>query len=544
MDQVGRHVDVLVRRVHLDGCAGQAVCGLEKQLGREQQRILLVELVQAEEPSCVDPVGFVLPNFQVPGERADDAPHHRGVPAQIDELERVVQAGCEDVDREGTVGALPDVEEAGRERQGHVVRHGVVVVVGDAAPGVRMDHVGRDVEGEPVTELLLHRHTAGLLFVAGVAEEALVVADQERAEVVGRLAAAGQVRRCLAAPGGPAEQLPLVVERLAGPELRGRRLREGLLRLRQAVELAETERVGDLAEAHPLGDAGGDVAAAAALGGDDDDAVRRLGAVEGRRRRPLQHLDRLDVVGVEVGDAVGGVVLVGEVAAPHRAGHRRQTAGDGGVGKDDAVDDVQHVVGAVDGRHAAELHLDAAARGARVRLDVGAGELALERVLDGVGGHLADVIAPHRRRTVDEVGAHDHRRALDDGDGLRRPLRHGDRHALLIRADVHLPLAPAGIGDDQRHRTDRGVVDQEGPVGSNNDGALGALHVDDRSQDRLAGLRVFHRARDGAGLRCRRRRGWRRFFRCWLCRRWGFGWGLRLWVLRVDERRKEDQNRW
>src|SRR5689334_25374417 len=41
-----------------------------------------------------------------------------------------------------------------------------------------------------------------------------------------------------------------------------------------------------------------------ALGGDQDDTVRRARAVNCRRRRSLQDVDRLDIVGVDVGRAI------------------------------------------------------------------------------------------------------------------------------------------------------------------------------------------------------------------------------------------------
>src|SRR5207247_3693809 len=96
--------------------------------------------------------------------------------------------------------------------------------------------------------------------------------------------------------------------------------------------------------------------------------------VDRGRRRALQHLDLVDVRRVQVGDAVHGVVLIRRVP-PGRGGRDRvQVVADRVVADDDAVHDDQGVNRRVDRGDAAQVDLHAAAGGARVRLDQGAGD--------------------------------------------------------------------------------------------------------------------------------------------------------------------------
>ena len=74
---------------------------------------------------------------------------------------------------------------------------------------------------------------------------------------------------------------------------------------------------------------------------DEDAPVSRKTAVLRTASGALEHLDGLDVVGVEVGDAVDRVVLVRRAAAGGRRGDRVGAVGDGDVRDDHAVDDEQ-----------------------------------------------------------------------------------------------------------------------------------------------------------------------------------------------------------
>src|SRR5439155_24244832 len=107
--------------------------------------------------------------------------------------------------------------------------------------------------------------------------------------------------------------LGLVIERLAARSLIGLDQRRGraerVADFLRATELARAERVADLREAEALRDRDSRLAVVAALGRDDDNAVRGLAAVQRRGRGALEHLDGLDVVRVDIGDAVDRVVL-------------------------------------------------------------------------------------------------------------------------------------------------------------------------------------------------------------------------------------------
>ena len=130
---------------------------------------------------------------------------------------------------------------------------------------------------------------------------------------------------------------------------------------------------------------------------DHDDAVRAARAVDRAGRRALEHLDVGDVFGIQVGDTVDLLVLARRDAAAG-AGDRVQTDAVRVVVDDDAVDDVEREIRAVDRVAAADLHLHAAAGRAAVLRDDRAGDLALERVLDVL-----------LRNGVDDVGRDDRR---------------------------------------------------------------------------------------------------------------------------------------
>ena len=95
-------------------------------------------------------------------------------------LQGVVGAADEGVDGEGAVGPPGQIEEAGGERQGHVVGHAGVVVVVDATLGHRADDVGGEPHPQPRPQVGVDRQPPGLLLVAGAEHDAGVVALVER----------------------------------------------------------------------------------------------------------------------------------------------------------------------------------------------------------------------------------------------------------------------------------------------------------------------------------------------------------------------------
>ena len=136
-----------------------------------------------------------------------------------------------------------------------------------------------------------------------------------------------------------AVELVLEVERYPRLERGGdpSRIREDRQRLVQAAEGPRAKLVGPGGEAEPLGHGELRLADLASLGRDDHDAVGGLGAVDRGGRPTLQDLDPLDVLGIEIGDAIDRVVLVPRVAAALGAAHRVLAVGDCRVADHDAV---------------------------------------------------------------------------------------------------------------------------------------------------------------------------------------------------------------
>src|SRR5690242_10361321 len=134
-----------------------------------------------------------------------------------------------------------------------------------------------------------------------------------------------------------------------------------------------------------LADALGDVVARRALPTlfcrDHNDTVRGARAIDGCRRRRLQHFDALDIVGVEVRESIHRLVLR-RVRRSARASDRRETAGDRRIRDDDAVDDIEWIALPENRRRAADLDLHTAAGNAAVLVDRRSDDLAGELRFD------------------------------------------------------------------------------------------------------------------------------------------------------------------
>jgi len=128
--------------------------------------------------------------------------------------------------------------------------------------------------------------------------------------------------------------------------------------------VARTQQPDRLLGAETLRDVVPVLSRLSSLRRDHDDAVGRPRAIDGGRRGRLQHLDVLDVVRVQVGKTIDGLVLRRRRRAAG-ARDRRQTAVDRVVGIDHAVDDEQRITGGIDRRRATNLDLEAAAGHAR-----------------------------------------------------------------------------------------------------------------------------------------------------------------------------------
>ena len=166
---------------------------------------------------------------------------------------------------------------------------------------------------------------------------------------------------------------------------------------------------------------------------DDDDAVGAARAVDRRRRRVLQDLDRLDVVRIERGERV------------RRNGRRVVSAAVARVLSvrvvldREAVDDVERLVVAGHRRAAANADRERRAGRRRRLRHHHAGRGALQRLLERQDRRLFDVRC-HRRHRAGEIRPP--LRAVADDDHLvegdrRRRERDVDRRG-LPRADRHL----------------------------------------------------------------------------------------------------------
>ena len=166
-----------------------------------------------------------------------------------------------------------------------------------------------------------------------------------------------------------------------------------VLHVRPGANLLDPERVVVLEAAD----------AASAFRRDDDRAVRGVDAVEGRRFRALEHGDRLDVVGVDVGRAVGEV----DAAVVER--ERRVGASDASVCVLVVLLSIGRPSTIISGWLLLEIELtprivinDEAPGTPDVRRDVHAGDAPLQRVDEVLtlrlrrSDHLTPSVAPYR----------------------------------------------------------------------------------------------------------------------------------------------------
>ena len=252
-----------------------------------------------------------------------------------------------------------------------------------------------------------------LLVVAGAVHDAVVVLREPRHEVLRVVVPAAHIEVRLVRQAAVTEDLLLVVaEAVAGGVVREHRggvhhfLRGARARVRVRLierEVTRAQRICLRVRPQPLRERKACLPGRSPLRGDDDDAVGRARAVDRGRGRSLQDLDRLDVVGIEVGDAIDAVVLRPGVHAGTRARNRIQSALDDRVGDGYAVHDVERLRVAEDRRDAAHLHLQTAARRSGVRRDVRSGDLPLKRVLDRRRLRSVDCFGTDRRHVIGEV---------------------------------------------------------------------------------------------------------------------------------------------
>ncbi len=383
--------------------------------------------------------------------------------------------------------ALPVV--APRKEVGRDERVGVDALIGHVAvllPDVTGPHVelhavaqkgGRIAEGEIVAVVAVVGHHAaridgtgreiGLVAFGARGEGDALGADDARPEIVLRGLVARTVGR-IEAPAPAHGRLGLV--------------RRDVARTVAVLEAGHHEGGQQLRVA---GDRHRGLPGEAPLGGDDHGAVRSVAAVERRGSGSRQHRDRLDILGVDVGDrlrAAARLELRVAVAAERIDRH--------------AVDHIEGIRRLVDGLRAAHDHLRGAAHARRRGVDVHARDLAVERVDEvGIadrqqllGGHLLHVVGQRLLRAFDAERRNDH--------GV-------DAHGLL--AQLHAQRGTAADGEfhggiaqivDRQHSLRRiGDAEREGAIGTGGRTGGRALDDDGRAHDRHA-VGIDHLARD------------------------------------------------
>jgi hypothetical protein len=269
-----------------------------------------------------------------------------------------------------------------------------------------------------------------------------------------------------------------------------------------ATAVPPTQR--ELAET--LGDVHGRLAALSPFGRNDHDAGGRLGSVERSRRRAFQHLERFDVVGIDVRDAVHHLVLRA-VDAAARVGDRVEADRDLGVAHQDAIDHVERLGIGVDRSRASDLDLRSAARCARVRRDESAGDLALERVFEHRRRRLHDLLRRKLRHRLRRVRARYGRcRARDDHSlELENIFLDLDLDFVLPRGERDAYTLVPNVSRNEHLRAFTGVGDYETAVIAGVGCERGALHRHGGSGYGLARVRD-DAAGDSTLRRCAGRR--------------------------------------
>ena len=386
------------------------------------------------------------------------------------------------VHRPRAVGAAAQVEEARDlgERVGDRVA-GVVVTEQAAIVRVVQDLVA-DLQVEPLGDALVEVDARAGLAGEGVLDDAFFVATADRHEVLGIFAAAAHVERHVGVHRRVAVGQRLVVERAVGVVERRNAGAEHGHGIGHRVELARAIAVREFRRAAAQTQRELRLAGAATLGGDDDDTARCFRSVDGRRRRSLQDVDILDVVRIEVGDAVDRILLVAHGDAGTRGARDFIRAGaDGHVGDDDTVDDIQRLRGSENGGDAADADAIAATGGAGGLRDLRAGDLALERVLDGLRRHLVHVGPAHGGHVIGEVAARDAGGLTGDDDliEIEHVLLEHDLEAALRRTHGDAGHRVAEAAHHEDHLAGGDVHEGERPVVTRQrtDGGAGDLQL-------------------------------------------------------------------
>ena len=363
--------------------------------GREREHVAL--LVRVAEVAVGDPVGVLHPQV---------AALHVRRPELFHELRTLVVTFETAVE----VEVLAPREEVGRDQRVRVdalVGHVLVLLVDVAGRGIQtqlvVQEVGGVAEGEVIAVVFVvgddpvgidcRSREIGLVAVRTARKRKGIRVDVPRLEeVIGRVAVA---RGCIQ-PFAPAVDV-----RSAALPVESRSV--------AVLELGLHERVQKLRIARKRHLQGPGFAF---FRRDHDRAVRSLRTVEGGGCSARQHRHRLDVLGVQVGDGLGGSARVELRAASAAEVVHRNT-----------VDDVQRVRRLRNGLVAAQHDLRGTAHARRRGVDRHAGHLARQRIdevgiLDGrqvLGFDLLYVVGHGLLGSLDSQGRDDDRFDLRSG---------------------------------------------------------------------------------------------------------------------------------
>ena len=323
---------------------------------------------------------------------------------------------------------------------------------------LRLSQRRRQRHAETLRQLVLDVRTQVVALEVGVEHDALLVGVVARNQEARLLAAAADAQlvnladaraQHLRLPVGALAQRGYVGVGIAAAIAEVVLLHTGPLRSIQQVELlgSSTDRDGGLI-AH------GSLVAAPLLGRDDDDAIGPARTVDGSGRHVLQHLNALNVAGVDERQRVERALNAADARLLRTAVHLI----------DEAVDDIQRIVARVD--RVSATYADGAAgtgltacRHVKSRHDAADGS-----VKRGRGGNL-NLITAYRRHTARQLRAllgavaHDHQLVQ-----APRLLVQADAHHRVALAYLHLLALVAHIPHADV-RGERGNVNMEAALG-------------------------------------------------------------------------------
>ena len=255
----------------------------------------------------------------------------------------------------------------------------------------------------------------------------------------------------------------------------------------------QVELLADVAHADIIGivDVRLTVAALPLLRGDEDDAVGTARAVDGGGRDVLQHLHALDVVGVDGGQRVKATLDTAQA--------RRACAGILEI--DEAVDDVERLVGGVDRVAATDADMTVGTRLSAAGRHVKARHLSTQSTVEGRCLGLTEDIGLHLRHATRQLRPL--LRAVTHHDDLVEFMvfllqRHDEVLVVALHADGLLFVTHVA---DFQLRRERCHIDAEVALGIGCHAHMTASVVYRRTNDCLARPGVGHLTNNGGSRR-------------------------------------------